>query len=68
VNSLAHFRRRLDSAMTLSALTAHAADTIKVEICIRCPAPWQSAKQCPRGVMLMRIDEQNKKGGVLGKA
>ena len=35
--------------------------------CTRCPAPWRSARRRSKDVMLMLIEEQNKKGGVLGK-
>jgi urea transport system substrate-binding protein len=57
----------LGSAMTLSAFTAHAADTIKVGILHSLSGTMAISETTLKDVMLMLIDEQNKKGGVLGK-
>ncbi len=57
----------IGSAMTLSAFTAHAADTIKVGILHSLSGTMAISETTLKDVMLMLIDEQNKKGGVLGK-
>jgi urea transport system substrate-binding protein len=57
----------LGSVMTLSAFGAHAADTIKVGILHSLSGTMAISETTLKDVMLMLIDEQNKKGGVLGK-
>jgi urea transport system substrate-binding protein len=57
----------LGSAMTLSAFSAQAADTIKVGILHSLSGTMAISETTLKDVMLMLVDEQNKKGGVLGK-
>ncbi len=57
----------LGSAMTLSGFSAQAADTIKVGILHSLSGTMAISETTLKDVMLMLIDEQNKKGGVLGK-
>ena len=55
------------SAVTLSAGLARAADTIKVGILHSLSGTMAISETTLKDVMLMLIDEQNKKGGLLGK-
>jgi urea transport system substrate-binding protein len=55
------------SVITLSAFGAHAADTIKVGVLHSLSGTMAISETTLKDVMLMLIDEQNKKGGVLGK-
>jgi urea transport system substrate-binding protein len=57
----------IGSVITLSAFGAHAADTIKVGILHSLSGTMAISETTLKDVMLMLIDEQNKKGGVLGK-
>jgi urea transport system substrate-binding protein len=57
----------LGSVLTLSAFTAQAADTIKVGILHSLSGTMAISETTLKDVMLMLIDEQNKKGGLLGK-
>ena len=54
-------------AIALSAFGAQAADTIKVGILHSLSGTMAISETTLKDVMLMLIDEQNKKGGVLGK-
>jgi len=54
-------------AVALSALAAKAEDTIKVGILHSLSGTMAISETTLKDVMLMLIDEQNKKGGVLGK-
>src|SRR3954454_3582835 len=54
-------------AMALAALSAQAADTIKVGILHSLSGTMAISETTLKDVMLMLIDEQNKKGGILGK-
>src|SRR5438270_10397747 len=53
--------------IALSAFGAQAADTIKVGILHSLSGTMAISETTLKDVMLMLIDEQNKKGGVLGK-
>ncbi len=53
--------------MTLRSLRARAADTIKVGILHSLSGTMAISETTLKDVMLMLIDEQNKKGGLLGK-
>jgi urea transport system substrate-binding protein len=55
------------AAATLSAGAASAADTIKVGILHSLSGTMAISETTLKDVMLMLIDEQNKKGGLLGK-
>ena len=55
------------SAMTLASFGAHAADTIKVGILHSLSGTMAISETTLKDVMLMLIEEQNKKGGLLGK-
>jgi len=55
------------SAAALTSLTARADDTIKVGILHSLSGTMAISETTLKDVMLMLIDEQNKKGGVLGK-
>jgi urea transport system substrate-binding protein len=57
----------IGGAMTLGAYGAQAADTIKVGILHSLSGTMAISETTLKDVMLMLIDEQNKKGGVLGK-
>src|ERR1700735_3424320 len=57
----------LTSAMTLGSIRARAADTIKVGILHSLSGTMAISETTLKDVMLMLIEEQNKKGGVLGK-
>jgi urea transport system substrate-binding protein len=54
-------------AMALSSFAAHAEDTIKIGILHSLSGTMAISETTLKDVMLMLIDEQNKKGGVLGK-
>src|SRR5260370_38775999 len=54
-------------AMALAALPAKAQDTIKVGILHSLSGTMAISETTLKDVMLMLIDEQNKKGGLLGK-
>src|SRR5450432_1896877 len=54
-------------AVALSALAARAEDTIKIGILHSLSGTMAISETTLKDVMLMLIDEQNKKGGVLGK-
>ena len=54
-------------AATLTSLAARAEDTIKVGILHSLSGTMAISETTLKDVMLMLIDEQNKKGGVLGK-
>ena len=54
-------------AIGLASFAAHAADTIKVGILHSLSGTMAISETTLKDVMLMLIDEQNKKGGVLGK-
>ncbi len=54
-------------AATLASLAARAEDTIKVGILHSLSGTMAISETTLKDVMLMLIDEQNKKGGVLGK-
>src|SRR5438309_6184885 len=54
-------------AATLSSLAARAEDTIKVGILHSLSGTMAISETTLKDVMLMLIDEQNKKGGLLGK-
>ena len=54
-------------AATLSSLAARAEDTIKIGILHSLSGTMAISETTLKDVMLMLIDEQNKKGGVLGK-
>ena len=53
--------------MALSSFAAHAEDTIKIGILHSLSGTMAISETTLKDVMLMLIDEQNKKGGVLGK-
>src|SRR3984885_8613013 len=55
------------SAVALSAMAARAEDTIKIGILHSLSGTMAISETTLKDVMLMLIDEQNKKGGVLGK-
>jgi urea transport system substrate-binding protein len=57
----------LAGAMSLPALHAFAADTIKVGILHSLSGTMAISETTLKDAMLMLIDEQNKKGGLLGK-
>jgi urea transport system substrate-binding protein len=57
----------LTGAMTLRSLRARAADTIKVGILHSLSGTMAISETTLKDVMLMLIEQQNKKGGVLGK-
>lgn len=57
----------LAGAMSLSAVQAFAEDTIKVGILHSLSGTMAISESTLKDVMLMLIDEQNKKGGLLGK-
>jgi len=54
-------------AMALAGTAAHAEDTIKIGILHSLSGTMAISETTLKDVMLMLIDEQNKKGGVLGK-
>ena len=54
-------------AVALSAMAARAEDTIKIGILHSLSGTMAISETTLKDVMLMPIDEQNKKGGVLGK-
>ena len=54
-------------AVALSAFAAQAEDTIKIGILHSLSGTMAISETTLKDVMLMLIDEQNKKGGVLGK-
>lgn len=54
-------------AMTLSALTTQAEETIKVGVLHSLSGTMAISETTLKDTMLMLIEEQNKKGGVLGK-
>ena len=54
-------------ALSMASFTAHAADTIKVGILHSLSGTMAISETTLKDVMLMLIDEQNKKGGILGK-
>jgi urea transport system substrate-binding protein len=54
-------------AMALSSFAAHAEDTIKIGILHSLSGTMAISETTLKDVMLMLIDEQNKKGGLLGK-
>src|ERR1700744_4033328 len=54
-------------AVALSAIAAKAEDTIKIGILHSLSGTMAISETTLKDVMLMLIDEQNKKGGVLGK-
>ena len=55
------------AALTLTVGLAHAADTIKVGILHSLSGTMAISETTLKDTMLMLIDEQNKKGGLLGK-
>ena len=55
------------AGVTLAGATAHAAETIKVGILHSLSGTMAISETTLKDAMLMLIDEQNKKGGVLGK-
>src|ERR1017187_1746361 len=57
----------IGGAVALSALAARAEDTIKVGILHSLSGTMAISETTLKDVMLMLIDEQNKKGGVLGR-
>jgi len=57
----------IGGAMALSAMAARAEDTIKIGILHSLSGTMAISETTLKDVMLMLIDEQNKKGGVLGK-
>jgi urea transport system substrate-binding protein len=57
----------IGGAMALSAIAAKAEDTIKIGILHSLSGTMAISETTLKDVMLMLIDEQNKKGGVLGK-
>ena len=54
-------------ALGIAAVPANAQDTIKVGILHSLSGTMAISETTLKDVMLMLIDEQNKKGGVLGK-
>jgi urea transport system substrate-binding protein len=57
----------IGGAVALSAIAAKAEDTIKIGILHSLSGTMAISETTLKDVMLMLIDEQNKKGGVLGK-
>ena len=57
----------IGGAMTLSSLTAQAADAVKIGILHSLSGTMAISETTLKDVMLMLIEEQNKKGGVLGQ-
>lgn len=57
----------LTGALTLGAMLAHAADTIKVGVLHSLSGTMAISETTLKDTVLMLIDEQNKKGGLLGK-
>ncbi|MBL8247298.1 MAG: urea ABC transporter substrate-binding protein, partial [Candidatus Competibacter sp.] len=57
----------LASALTLGATLAHAADTIKVGVLHSLSGTMAISETTLKDTVLMLIDAQNKKGGLLGK-
>ncbi len=57
----------LAGALTLGATLAHAADTIKVGVLHSLSGTMAISETTLKDTVLMLIDEQNKKGGLLGK-
>ena len=57
----------IGGAVALSAIAARAEDTIKIGILHSLSGTMAISETTLKDVMLMLIDEQNKKGGVLGK-
>ncbi len=57
----------LTGALTLGATLAHAADTIKVGVLHSLSGTMAISETTLKDTVLMLIDEQNKKGGLLGK-
>ncbi len=55
------------AGVTLAGATAHAAETIKVGILHSLSGTMAISETTLKDIMLMLIEEQNKKGGVLGK-
>jgi urea transport system substrate-binding protein len=55
------------AGLAMSALTAHAADTIKVSVLHSLSGTMAISETTLKDTMLMLIDEQNQKGGLLGK-
>ena len=53
--------------MAVTALTAHAADTIKIGVLHSLSGTMAISETTLKDTMLMLIEEQNKKGGLLGK-
>lgn len=53
--------------LTLTAFTVHAADTIKVGVLHSLSGTMAISETTLKDTMLMLIEEQNKKGGLLGK-
>ena len=54
-------------ALTLGATLAHAADTIKVGVLHSLSGTMAISETTLKDTVLMLVDEQNKKGGLLGK-
>ena len=72
MNAIAGSMRRLltaavFAATTLFAMTAQAADTIKVGVLHSLSGTMAISETTLKDAMLMLIEEQNKKGGLLGK-
>jgi len=57
----------LTGALTLGTALAHAADTIKVGVLHSLSGTMAISETTLKDTVLMLIDEQNKKGGLLGK-
>ena len=57
----------ISAGMTLASLAAHAADTIKVGVLHSLSGTMAISETTLKDTMLFLIDEQNKKGGLLGK-
>ena len=60
-------RQLLAGTLTLSATLAHAADTIKVGVLHSLSGTMAISETTLKDTVLMLIDAQNKKGGLLGK-
>ena len=60
-------QRTLAAALALTASTAFAADTIKVGVLHSLSGTMAISETTLKDTVLMMVDEQNKKGGLLGK-
>src|SRR3954465_11974784 len=55
------------AGLTIASLSAHAADTIKVGVLHSLSGTMAISETTLKDTVLMLIEEQNKKGGLLGK-